>query len=120
MSAITWNDVTAAATTLTDVAEAERVMILEYVNARFVPGVGTEDSTAVKTARIYLARHMGTAIRLGSASGPVVSESEGGLSRTYAVMNVGHASMWQQTVWGQLLTSILSASPARAGVILGC
>lgn len=118
MAAIVWADVFAGATELTTLAATDQTLILAYVNARFVPGVGDESSTAVKTARVYLARHMGTAGLTGGAGGAVTSESEGGLSRSYAVMSSGSASEWGQTVWGQMLTSLLRCSPARAGILL--
>lgn len=117
MAAIVWADVYTGATELTTLAAADQTLILAYVNARFAPEVGSEASTAVKTARVYLARHMGMAGLAGGAGGAVTSESEGGLSRSYAVA-AADASAWGQTVWGQLLTSVLRCSPARAGILL--
>ncbi len=118
MAAIVWADVTAGASTLATLDATEQALILAYVNERFAPGIGTEASAAVKTARIYLARHMGTSGINGGAGGAVTSESEGGLSRSYAVVASGDAGTWGQTVWGQLLNSVLRTSPARAGILL--
>ncbi len=116
MAAIEWTDVEAGDATFSAVGITERIFILAYVNARFVPGVGTEASTSVKSARVYLARHMGSVCLTGGGTGAVIAESEGGLSRAYAA---GDASTWGSTMWGKLLNSVLRSSPARAGFLCG-
>jgi hypothetical protein len=84
---IVWDDVTEIDSSLTDVSEAAQTMILDFVEATLRPCVfGGEESAIFKLARIYLAAHLGTGALpgAGEVAGAVVSESAGGLARSYA------------------------------------
>ena len=86
MAVIVWADVTAVAAELTTTAVASdtRTYVLDYVNNRAIDGdVWGEFADDGKR---YLAAHMATMAISGSggAAGPVILETLGPMSRSYA------------------------------------
>lgn len=131
MAAITWSDVTTiAAPELSGLAVAAQTAILVWVNAAFdVTVFDGEDGAKTKLARVYLAAHIGTLILPTSAggsgggvSGPVSSESAGGLSRSYAVAVASSggttAENLSRTGYGQLLLLLINTSGARSPIVI--
>jgi hypothetical protein len=85
MAAIVWTDVTAAAPQLTTVSATTQADILAFVNAALNLVVfDGESGPRTRLARINLAAHFAELERLG-AGGPVIAESDGRLSRQYAM-----------------------------------
>lgn len=118
MAAIVWADVTERAPELAAVGLLAQTDYLAFVNVELnVTMFGGEDAPKLKSARIYLAAHMATLDRQrGSAiAGPVISESRGGLSRSYANMLLpgSGGGLWAQTTYGQLYYALVRTS-ARA------
>lgn len=115
MSAILWTDVTAIASELTSVALAAQDMYLAlantFINVAMFDG---EDGPKTKLARIYVAAHFATLDRLrGTAiAGPVISESRGGLSRSYANLTQMSmaAGLFGQTTYGQNYATLVRTS----------
>ena len=128
MSAINWDDVVAFAPDLSVTELAVQLYVLDYVNTAInVVEFGGEDSSSLRLARIYLAAHHGTIIlQSGSggagafASGPVTSESAGGLSRSYG--GVGGSSSagtsLDSTTHGRTFMLLARSSAARAPVLI--
>jgi hypothetical protein len=83
---------------------------------------GGDDSEKYKTARILYAAHFALGGGGGggaAAAGPVTSESEGGVTRSYAVTSTAaisgsHAS----TSYGRLYDELVRSSPYR--ILGGC
>ncbi len=114
MADITWDDVVLIAPELSTTDSDAQDLILAYVNEALAEAMFK--ANALKLARINLAAHMGTGVGLGMAAGPVISETEGGLSRTYAapVMSSDLAS----TSYGRNLAFLFRTSKARMPVVL--
>ena len=89
---ISWADVEAIASELSEVSEAAQGAILDYVN----------DTAASDFAKRYLAAHygQGTIDGSGAAAGAVQSESVGPISTTYAVTAAGGDAL-DSTPWGR-------------------
>lgn len=122
MAAIAWADVTAMAPELATVDVGAQVTILAHVNAALsVSTFGGEAAPKLRLARILLAAHYGTGVASGGAApaGPVVSESDGGLSRTYAQPGGGDSagSAWASTSYGRELAALIRSSAARLPVV---
>lgn len=122
MAAIAWADVTAMAPELAAVDVGAQATILAHVNAALsVATFGGEAAPRLRLARILLAAHFGTVALSGGAApaGPVVSESAGGLSRTYAQASAGGAadSAWSSTSYGRELAALIRSSAARLPVV---
>lgn len=120
MSKIAWTDVVAFAATLTSVNEEAQVDILAYVHDRVsVDEFGGEESPTLRLARIFFAAHLGSMPQQGStgAVGPVVSESVGGLSRSYAQLNNASDSL-SSTTYGQQFVELCRRTAMRAGDVL--
>lgn len=119
MASITWADVTNHAPQLSVLAVGAQNDILAFVNTLLdVNVLGGEESAMVKMARIYLAAHFGTVDTQGGSgpAGPVISETAGGLSRSYAqLMN---SSGFTGSSYGDQFVGLVRMSPARAPVIL--
>lgn len=118
MAVIAWTDVEALAPELTSVGVPAQTMYLAMANTFLNVGMlDGEDGPRVKLARIYLAAHFATLDRLrGNAiAGPVVSESRGGLSRSYAnLTQMSLASgLFGQTTYGQNYATLVRTSKAR-------
>lgn len=112
---ITWDDVLAIASELEDVPEAAQTLVLEHVNSALKESMFTPAS--LKLARCYLAAHLGTFAlpdASASGSGDVVSETVGGISRTYsAVAGATSFAGINATTYGDLYLMLLRASKAR-------
>lgn len=116
MAPITWADVTAIAPEVTSVSLAAQADILAYVNTEFNAAEwGGEDSIRLRLGRIYLAAHFGvTTTQGGGGAGPVVSESAGGLSRSYAQASTSGARTGYQDMFLELLRRL----PARCPIVI--
>ncbi len=124
MAAITWVDVVGVpgnpgpAPELASVGTAAQELYLalanDFVNVAMFDG---EDGGRTKLARVYIAAHFATLDKLRGTSiaGPVISESRGGLSRSYA--NLTQMSMasglFGQTTYGQNYATLVRTSRAR-------
>lgn len=118
MAAITWTDVSDLASELSAVATTARTLILALVNAKVdVESLDGEAGELTKAVRVYYAAHLGALSLQGSGAwtGAVVSESAGGLSRSYASNSPnGTSPLWDKTPYGQTLRALLRTSGARA------
>lgn len=127
MADILWTDVVNHAAGLADPAvnSGAKTDILGLVNSMLNPlPFGGESSYKYKLARIYLAAHIGTLEVMaakagisgggtGGTLGPVIAESEGGLTRSYAsilAMNLKNP-LWGATIYGQEYAAISSDLP---------
>lgn len=128
MAAITWGDVLAIAPSLTTITETARADIVGHVNEMVAASeFGGEDSYTYRLARMQLAAHLGTLIKRGSAgggsaaTGAVVSESVGGISRSYAqsaASDDSSTSGLSSTPYGLAYLELLGASPASCGFVV--
>lgn len=121
MAAITWADVEAHDATVQAAAVAASVQndILDVINDYLdVNLFGGEDSAKTRLLRILLATHMAVMhLRQtgGGNTGAVVSESGGGLSRTYSVSSsaaLGDSNLGL-TPYGQMYLELINTSSAR-------
>jgi Protein of unknown function (DUF4054) len=114
MSAIAWSDVAAATDNdpiITAFASGGQTLILAVVNkALNVSLYDGEDGDITKLARCFLAAHMAASAKLG-VTGAVTSESEGGISRSYAVPT--GKSAYFTTSYGRLFWQLVP--PAACG-----
>lgn len=122
MDPITWPQVVALDATLATVPDAVQVDLLAYANSALNPKMFT--ASAYKLARLYLAAHFGTLSIPGEAggapvAGPVVSESVGGISRTYALVSDASNSTFSTTTHGQMYAFLVRTSKARLPFALG-
>lgn len=119
---ITWSDVTGVDPTLvTGVSAMYKALILDFINTRVNPDMfkGTESST-FRLARIFLACHFAQfpkASRSGGNRGPVVSQSEGGVSQSFAVTAMMTASALGSTEGGRAYQFLVQSSPAKVGFV---
>lgn len=123
MASIVWSDVTDVAPELaTGVTAGFQTKILAHVN-RVVStrAFGGEESPTLTLARSYLAAHF--ASRVGPKRGkvgPVASQSEGGVSQSFANGAPPSTSELATTSYGQDFLSLVRSSPyARAGFVTG-
>ncbi len=92
MAAIVLADVQAIAADITSVPAA----ILAFVNTKIAVDVfDGEDGESTKLVRCYLAAHWATVLATlgGAAAGAITSESEGGISRSYAQMDMSGSAL---------------------------
>lgn len=86
----------------------------KYVNVGAFDG---EDGEITRWARIWVAAHFATLDKLRGTSiaGPVISESRGGLSRSYANLTQMSmaAGLFGQTTYGQNFETLVKTSRAR-------
>lgn len=111
-----WTDVTGYDARMANVSSGAQTIILGVVNVALNVGeFGGESSDTLKAARVFLAAHFGTMNLAGvkGVTGPVSSQSAGGLSRSYAALATNQ-SMFGTTAAGQAFLALLRASPARA------
>ncbi len=112
---ITWPEVVALDASLATVPENAQVWILEHANTALNCRMFTPK--AYKLVRLYLAAHFGTLSipgESGSAvAGPVISETVGGISRTYALVSDAAASTFSSTTHGQMYAFLIRTSRAR-------
>ncbi len=126
MAAITWTDVTDLDSSLSTVAASVQAWILGDVNNMFDVAIfGGEDHLRTKEARVLAAAHAAKALLSGAGSGgalsgPVTSESEGDLSRSYGFSGSGFdANALGLTVYGQLLYGLIRrCAGARVPLVL--
>lgn len=112
MADITWQDVVDVAPKLANYSAGGQLKILALVNQDLSPAdFGGVDDPRFTLARVYLAAHLGTLSRF--AFGVITGESEGGVSRSYAIPPWANL---RQTVFGQAYCDLLVA--ARAPVVL--
>lgn len=117
---ITWTDVTdVASELLVGVTSGGQTKILAYVEAAVAPDAfGGEDSPIYVLARAYLAAHYGLLNKQGSAAqGPVTSQSEGGVSQSFAsLIGTSNDIFLGSTTYGRAFLSLVRRSGvARAG-----
>jgi len=111
---VDWTNVTAIAAELVDVPIAAQTIVLDYVNEALNESMFS--TAALKLARIYLAAHIGTSSLPGggTATGAVVSESVGGISRTYdAITAAADGSGFDATTYGTTFRFLIRTSKAR-------
>ena len=111
MAEIDWDNVTAFAPELSDVALTAQADILSYVNEELnVERLGGEDSVKLKLARVNLAAHLGTLAlpNRAGAHGPTIMEMEGPVMRQYTA-----GSGLEETAYGRAFRSIVRNSAAR-------
>jgi hypothetical protein len=119
MAAIIWSDVTDEAPELaTGTSAGAQTLILAIVNGAGlnVSNFGGEASDLTKAARVFLAAHMATLARRRGVSGAVSSQSEGGVSQSYA--NLANPRTLDLTSYGNLLRGLALGTPARAGTLV--
>lgn len=112
---VTWADVVALDSALSEVSVGAQHSILATAEARTPEAVwGTRRSDAI----MYLAAHLGQlVIRGGGGAGPVVSESVGQVARTYAQPSSMSKGSLESTTWGREYQQLLRTLPAaRIGV----
>lgn len=114
-------DVLAIAPQLSSLTDAAWFTILAFVNTFQLPSV---NKPLRRLALIFLAAHLGTIAGSGGmgasgATGPVISESAGGLKRTYAQATVTSSnSDLGATSYGIQYMAILKMSPEVRGPFL--
>lgn len=125
MAAIVWADVVLIAPALSAVADGAHFPILAFVNTAFDPKVfGGEESPRLRLARMYLAAHYGTITNAtgqggGNTAGPIISETVGGVSRSYANLVGGSGSeTFISTIYGRELLALLAGTSSRPGTVL--
>ncbi len=108
---ISWSDVIAIAPELVDFDVTGQNLILAWVNEAFDRKMFTTNQ--LKLARIYLAAHLATVSSQGGdmTAGPVISESVGGISRTYA--NMMMSGSFSGSTYADALSLLLKTSSAR-------
>lgn len=121
MAAIAWADVIArfpSDATLAALPVPAQTEILALVNGTLSPTFfGGEASVKYKAARVYYAAHLALAGGMAGnvAAGPVTSESEGGVSRSYAVASSQADGSNSNTSYGRMFDALVRSSPYRIG-----
>ncbi len=118
MAAVTWADVVAKvpAPELESLVEDAQDDILAYVHETLnVRKLGGEKSARLRRARLLLAAHIGTLCKRGAVpiAGPVIAESRGGLSRSYALITTAASGPFGATTYGQAYEALIRTSAAR-------
>lgn len=119
-SPIIWTDVTNVASELTTAVGLQAV-ILAHVNGKGLdPAVfDGEDGTDTKLARSLLGAHMATMFaeqtEFGSTAGPISAETEGGISRQYAVLARAGVEL-DRTAYGRWLEVMIRVNACGAYV----
>lgn len=118
MAAIGWADVTGIASELSSVSASAQTLYLEVANTFLnVSMFDGEDGPRTKLARIYIAAHFATldGMRGVGVAGPVISESRGGLSRSYAnlFMTGTGPGLFGMSAYGQNYEALVRTSKAR-------
>jgi hypothetical protein len=122
MTAIVWTDVTDVAPAMsTGVPVGFQTKILAYVEEVVNPAAfGGEDSITFLLARSYLAAHYAALYKMGTfgAQGPVTSQSEGGVSQSFAsVMPQADSSLARTNYGDAFLTFVRRSGYARSGFV---
>lgn len=112
-------DVLALAPRLSSLPDAAWVIILAFVND--FKGLDTQP-TLRKLALCLLAAHLGVisgSSGSNGATGPVISETVGGLKRTYAqALTLAQNSEYSRTSYGQQFLAIMKMSTGTRGPML--
>lgn len=121
MEDIIQSNVTALAPELagTVLSDQAWVDILAYVNQFNL--TTTDSDIDRRLARIYLAAHIGSVNKraASASSGPIVSESVGGVRRSYGQLSTAtSASSLSSTRYGQLYSDLLGASGAGGPMLV--
>lgn len=125
MADIVWKDVTDQAPELANpkVAIDAQTVLLAWVNTTLKVSIwGGEDSAKYKLARVYLLAHVATlaSTRGTLKAGPVISQSEGGVSQSYAnLMTTVGTGAHSTTPYGQLYDLLLGTTGARLPFVPG-
>lgn len=111
--AIVWTDVTAAAPALSAVSSTAQTQILAAVALQ----VGPNQWGALQTdGQLALARHLGAvALQPVSGAGPVISETVGPVSRSFANLAQTSAGL-ESTPWGREYARLRALLPTRFGL----
>lgn len=111
---VTWADVTALAASLSTVPIAGQTQILATVALQ----VSASQWGALQDAgQLALARHLGAVSqRPTSGAGPVLSETVGPISRTFANLSSSDAEL-QSTPWGAEYARLRRLLPCRFGLL---
>lgn len=125
MPDIVWQDVLDVAADVAALTSlGAQTKILAYVNQKVDPdqfgrSVGGIDDPTYVLARCYLAAHLAlTTLRGGSQAGPLTSETEGGVSASYAFITYLRSPLLMTTVYGQQFARLVATSPANAGAVI--
>lgn len=123
MAAIAWADVVAIDATLSTADAALQAVVLarvEKLSSRFFGGV---DAPEYKLARMLLAAHIAAPIVAAAGgggsgpSGPVTSESEGDVSRSYATASsASFSGSHSTTVHGRAFDELVRSRPGQLGL----
>jgi len=124
MADIAWTDVTARfpndaelAAVDPDVAGAGWAALANGLSASFFGG---KDSEKYKTARILYAAHFALGGGTGGgqvAAGPVIEQTEGGVTERYAVTSTTSVDgVHNATSYGRLFDELMRSCPRRLGV----
>ncbi len=109
---IVWADVVAIASHFAIIETDAQTIILDFVNGFLNPKMFTDVN--LRTARIYLAAHVASYSMPGvSGIGTVLSETVGGLTRTYAVLSTIRLGSIDGTIYASMYNNILNSSRAR-------
>jgi uncharacterized protein DUF4054 len=115
---IVWTDVLAHAPELSTIAVSAQADILALVNDA-IQESAWGSSFRTKLARIYYAAHLATVSRsLSGAGGPIVSESEGGVSVTYATPQQITTTELGESRYGRLYLELRRHLSGRVGMVL--
>lgn len=118
MSAITGADITAE---LPDVTTPSALWV-QWVNAKINGGnFDGEDGISTRLVRIYLAAHFSVINTMlgGASGGAVMSETEGGIARTYATPSMS-ASALNATAYGRSALQLIRMYVAGAWIADPC
>lgn len=127
MAAVIWSDITGTPpatgiapelVALNDVLAQTLILLLVNTTGINVANFGGEDAVKTKMARILLAAHMATMFLRRGTSGAIASQSEGGVTESYANI-VARPQTWDQTSYGSVLRTLVAGTPARAGLLIG-
>lgn len=122
---ITWDMVVDFAAELSTVDADAQAAIIAWINeALEVDLFDGEDGPMTKLARIYLAAHFGamskpsTGVGAGTTTGPMVSSSAGGLTRSFAnTLASGGSGTFSQTRYGVQYEGLLKMTTASFGFV---
>ena len=129
MAILVWTDVIAVAPELaTGVAVAFQTMILGLVEEKVSPAsFGGADSQQFLLARALYAAHFGKQHKQGASggpgggsAGPVISQSEGGVSQSFANISASGGfggGALATTIYGRMFMDLVRVSPGRAGFV---
>jgi hypothetical protein len=113
---ITWNDVLAIAPSLaTGVSSGAQTIILAAVGKQV--GSGQWDTLQTE-GQLALAAHMGILVkRSAGVVGPVISETVGPVTRTYALLSSALGSLGS-TSWGMEYQRLMQLLPSCRGLVI--